>query len=91
MDTEQNMKQNSEFSQELCCREAKNIISARFYAYFQILRRLSDSAKNSAGTESQNPGETAASLITVFLNGNIYILHVFRVRPELTIWQQIRT
>ena len=87
MDTEH----NSEFSQELCFREAKNIISARFYAYFQILHSLSDSAKNSAGTESQNPGGTAASLITVFIDVNIFILHVFRVRPELTIWQQIRT
>ena len=54
MDTEQNLKHNSEFSQELCCREAKTSFSARFCAYFQILHSLPDSVKNSLGPESQN-------------------------------------
>ena len=52
------MKQNSEVSRELCCREAKTSFSARVCAYFQILCSLPDSAKNSAGAESQNPGGT---------------------------------
>ena len=34
MDTEQNMKQNSEFSQALCCQEAKNIIFCKILCTF---------------------------------------------------------
>ena len=36
----------------------KTSFSARFCACFQILRSLPDSAKNSVGAESQNPGGT---------------------------------
>ena len=40
MDTEQNMKQNLEFSQELCGREAKNIIFCKILCIFQNSRIL---------------------------------------------------
>ena len=34
MDTEQNMKQTSELSRELCCQEAKNIIFCKILCIF---------------------------------------------------------
>ena len=34
MDTEHSMKQNSEFSPELCCQEAKNIVSCKILHIF---------------------------------------------------------
>ena len=34
MDTEQNMKQTEEFSRELCCREAKNVIFCKILCIF---------------------------------------------------------
>ena len=58
MDTEHNMKQNSDFLENYVVGRPKTSFSARFCAYFQILRSLPDSAKNSAGAESQNPGGT---------------------------------
>ena len=72
MDTEQNLKQNLEFSQGLCGREAKTSFSARFCAYFQILRSLPDSAKNSAGAESQNPGGTRVGPHCLIMDGSVY-------------------
>ena len=54
MNTEQIMKQNLEFSQELRCWEAKNIISCKILCIFP------NSAKNFAGARSQNPGGTVA-------------------------------
>ena len=55
-------KQNSEFSRELSCAEAKNIVflqdSAIFCAYFKILHSLPNSVKNSAIAELQNPDRT---------------------------------
>ena len=56
MDREQNIKQKLEFNYVVG--RPKTSFSARFYAYFQILRSLPDSAKNFAGAESQNPRGT---------------------------------
>ena len=58
MDTEQNMKKIQNFLENYVVGRPKTSFSARFCAYFQILRSLPDSAKNSVGAESQNPGGT---------------------------------
>ena len=53
MDTEQNMKQNLNFLENYVVGRPKTSFSARFCAFFQNLRSLPDSAKNSAGAENK--------------------------------------
>ena len=50
---------------------SKTSFSARLCAYFQILCSLLDSAKNSAGAESQNPGGTDLSIATNPVSSNL--------------------
>ena len=42
MDTEQSMKQNLEFSRELCCREAENIIFCKILLIFSYSAQFAD-------------------------------------------------
>ena len=67
MDTEQNSKILN-FLENYVVGRPKTSFSARFCAYFQILRSLPDSAKNSAGAESQNPGGAEYMLVYVSYN-----------------------